>query len=92
MPKRIQRKRTKGFKLPAGTVCCTRPGLFGNPFGGTEAVRLHREWLKRNTALSAIVRGEIARKLSGAKFLACWCSLEKPCHVDNIIDLLNGKL
>ena len=29
---RIQRKRTKGFKLPANTVCVNRGTKFGNPF------------------------------------------------------------
>lgn len=32
MPKRIQRKRTKGWRLPENTVCVTRPGKWGNPF------------------------------------------------------------
>lgn len=32
MPKRIQRKRTKGWRLPDGAVCVTRPGKWGNPF------------------------------------------------------------
>lgn len=32
MPKRIQRKRTKGWKMPEGAMCVTRPGRFGNPF------------------------------------------------------------
>lgn len=32
MPKRIQRKREKGWRLPPGAVCVTRPGVFGNPF------------------------------------------------------------
>lgn len=32
MPKRIQRKRTKGWRMPAGAVSVARPGLFGNPF------------------------------------------------------------
>lgn len=31
-PKRIQRKRVKGWKLPENTVCVTRPGKYGNPF------------------------------------------------------------
>ena len=31
-PKRIQRKRTKGWKMPADTVYVGRPGRFGNPF------------------------------------------------------------
>lgn len=38
MPVRIQRKRTKGFRLseasdnPNGVVCVTRPTKWGNPF------------------------------------------------------------
>ena len=32
MPKRIQRKRIKGWKMPPNTVAVTRPGKFGNPF------------------------------------------------------------
>jgi hypothetical protein len=31
-PKRIQRKRTKGWKMPENTVMVGRPGKFGNPF------------------------------------------------------------
>lgn len=32
MPKRIQRKRTKGFRLPEGCVYVGRPTRWGNPF------------------------------------------------------------
>lgn len=32
MPKRIQRKRTKGWAKPFLAVCVTRPSQFGNPF------------------------------------------------------------
>jgi Domain of unknown function (DUF4326) len=31
-PIRIQRKRTKGWKMPKNTVDCTRPGPWGNPY------------------------------------------------------------
>jgi hypothetical protein len=31
-PKRIQRQRTKGWRMPANTVSVTRPGKWGNPF------------------------------------------------------------
>lgn len=31
-PKRIQRKRTKGWRMPPGAVYVGRPGPFGNPF------------------------------------------------------------
>lgn len=30
-PKRIQRKRSKGWRKPDNTVCVTRPGMWGNP-------------------------------------------------------------
>lgn len=33
-PKRIQRKRTRGWKMPPNTVCVTRPGRWGNPYKG----------------------------------------------------------
>jgi len=32
MPQRIQRKRTKGWRMPPNTVSVTRPGPYGNPF------------------------------------------------------------
>ena len=32
LPVRIQRKRTKGWKMPPNTVSVTRPGPWGNPF------------------------------------------------------------
>jgi hypothetical protein len=32
MPERIQRKRIKGWKMPANTVYVGRPTPFGNPF------------------------------------------------------------
>lgn len=31
-PLRIQRKRTKGWRMPANTVSVTRPGRWGNPW------------------------------------------------------------
>ena len=33
MPKRIQRKRTKGWRMPEGAVYVGRPTIYGNPFG-----------------------------------------------------------
>lgn len=32
MPQRIQRKRTKGWRMPPNTMSVTRPGRWGNPF------------------------------------------------------------
>lgn len=36
MPERIQRKRTKGWRMPEGAVSVTRPSEWGNPFAITK--------------------------------------------------------
>jgi Domain of unknown function (DUF4326) len=38
VPRRIQRRRTAGWKLPEGAICVTRPGKWGNPFVVGEAI------------------------------------------------------
>lgn len=50
MPKRIQRKRAKGWRMPHGAVYVGRPTKWGNPFtvevfGRDLAVRLYRDAL-----------------------------------------------
>lgn len=61
MPVRIQRKRTRGWRMPQGAVYVARPTWFGNPFtpdkywdagySGSEVVAIsacvkaYREWL-----------------------------------------------
>jgi hypothetical protein len=50
MPERIQRKRTKGWKMPPNTVSVTRPGRWGNPFdarllGADLAVEMFRDMM-----------------------------------------------
>ncbi len=37
MPERVQRKRTKGWKMPPNTIYVGRPTKFGNPFKGEHA-------------------------------------------------------
>jgi hypothetical protein len=83
MPKRIQRKRSKGWRLPANAVSVTRPGKWGNPYtveeyGREQALRLYREW----------VIGKDLSELRG-KDLACYCSLDQPCHADVLLELAN---
>ncbi len=43
-PIRVQRKRTKGFKLPENTVCVTRGTAYGNPFKVGEIYRIDWEY------------------------------------------------
>lgn len=60
-PVRVQRRRTKGWRMPENTVSVTRPGKWGNPFsaqaaeeagyrdGPAMAVRAFRQWLAGDT-------------------------------------------
>lgn len=50
MVQRIQRRRTKGWRMPAGAIYVGRPSRFGNPFdwmafGREAAVDLFERWL-----------------------------------------------
>ena len=54
-PKRIQRKRTKGWRMPPGTVNVCRPTIFGNPFVGERAVEAYREWLLRVSSSAGLI-------------------------------------
>ena len=51
-PRRIQRKRTKGWKMPANTVYVGRPTIWGNPFvhdDPAQAVEAFRRYLQGGT-------------------------------------------
>ena len=99
-PKRIQRKRTKGWKMPPNTVYVGRPTVWGNPFivghGLTNetAVVEFLKWLKGQTAtggggLRRITILHSIPELRG-KDLACWCPLDQPCHADVLLEIANA--
>lgn len=45
--KRIQRRRTKGFRLPPNTVCVDRSTKLGNPFDWRDGLKIGNEaWAK----------------------------------------------
>jgi len=112
-PIRIQRKRIKGWKMPEGTVCVSRPSAFGNPFtlagamsGDTFSmsredaipfiVECFRSWAKGSDKWWMGPEAKAARqrlldalpRLREAKYLACWCPLDQPCHADVLIEIL----
>ena len=55
--KRIQRKRTKGWKMPANTVYVGRPTKWGNPYividYPEEAIQLYKEMIELDNNLEA---------------------------------------
>lgn len=88
-PKRIQRKRTKGWKMPEGAVYVGRPTIWGNPHAvhngdRARAVANYRQAIEE----SKIAVPMIQRELHG-KDLACWCPLDQPCHADVLLEIAN---
>lgn len=104
-PQRIQRRRTKGWRMPENTVYVGRPGSFGNPFAVGET-----KWIRRDndgavlaispqTAQNAVdsfrefyANNQImveGAKGLAGKDLACWCPLDQPCHADVLLEIAN---
>jgi hypothetical protein len=75
-PSRIQRKRTKGSKLPPNTVVVTRPGKWGNPFNLKSAEHC---W-------TAIVHGfkgdKRGRAAASVVMYAAWIKQGKAVEID----------
>jgi hypothetical protein len=90
-PKRIQRKRTKGWRMPEGAVYVGRPSFYGNPFvvgkDGDVAECLRRYRIYVMTGI--IFEPEQYAELRG-KDLACWCALDVPCHADVLLEIANA--
>lgn len=96
IPKRIQRKRTKGWRMPLGTIYVGRPTRWGNPIPISPTGKFDEagrsEYIANLTKRQLI---EIRRELRG-KDLACWCPLEDangnrvPCHADVLLEIANG--
>lgn len=87
-PKRIQRRRVKGWRMPKGAVYVGRPTYFGNPFqgktaGAEAAVERFRRWLDgevmkdRARILLPSRRNAVLGSLEWLRGhdLACWCRL-----------------
>jgi hypothetical protein len=105
IPRRVQRRRTRGWRLPANTVCVHRPTRWGNPYtiGGPihrfgldtgETVRdaAHAVALYRALTTSQLVLADSARRLLAGRNLACWCPLDQPCHADVLLAYANPEL
>lgn len=100
-PKRIQRKRTKGYKLPEGAIYVGRPTKWGNPFRThphalrSQAIdpaillRCYIEWLSGDEE-GIEIRYQAKEELRG-KDLACWCPLDfRYCHADILLEVANA--
>ena len=100
-PRRHQRSRKKGSRLPQGVVCVTRPGRWGNPYETaydfSRVLDLVINGQFTESELEKPVLAHMKRiadnldELRG-KDLACWCGLDTPCHADVLIDLANQRV
>lgn len=96
MPKRIQRKRTKGWRMPEGAVYVGRPTKWGNfrelqrhadEWQRGMAVEEYRLWYSSQPA--EWLQAAVVAPLRGHD-LACWCPIDQPCHADVLLELANG--
>lgn len=85
-PVRIQLRRTKGWKMPPNTVAVTRPGVWGN-YAGPTRQDFEDDLATMSNADRAFFMDRV-KELRG-KNLACWCSLDQPCHADVLLELAN---
>lgn len=106
-PKRIQLRRTAGWRLPPNTVSVARPSLWGNPFkvGATVSVgpplasnpilisdRAQAVALYREWITDACKHFETFTYQLRGKDLACWCPLDGgPCHADVLLEFANRE-
>lgn len=102
MPERIQRKRTKGWRMPDNTIYVGRPTKWGNPYKvGTaytqpdgEEIILNNQQVVNLFDQAIFIYSfpigidEIVSELKG-KNLACFCPLDKPCHADILLKIAN---
>jgi hypothetical protein len=92
MPERVQLSRKKGWRMPPNTVKVDRSTRYGNSFvmahEGTRALAIAsfrdqaEGQMKCLPAFYEPLRG---------KNLACWCPLDKPCHADVLLEIVNRE-
>src|SRR3990167_9195334 len=101
--KRIQRKRTKGWKMLSNSIYVGRPSLWGNDtvigemnwntgkhYTAEEAVENYKRDLKNLPFLIGQRRFEYIYLLPlKGKDLVCWCPLDQPCHADILLEIAN---
>jgi hypothetical protein len=86
-PIRIQKKRTKGWRMPSNTVYVGRPTLFGNLhiYGSkNDVVELYKRDILDDKAFMDYIKSQLK-----GKNLACWCPLNQPCHADILLKIAN---
>lgn len=106
VPTRIQRRRTKGWRMPPNTVYVGRPSRWGNPWRVDDDLGRGLKWDPETVValyrhdMNYFAEGErrgygfagFSHRLAElrGKSLACWCPLDQPCHADVLLELANA--
>lgn len=94
MAERIQRKRKKGWRMPANAVYVGRPSAWGNNrvIGEHGTAQECVEGFERDVNEWRSEHPEAYKRWIGLlrnKDLVCWCPLDQPCHADVLLKLAN---
>jgi hypothetical protein len=94
MPRRLQQKRTKGWRKPADAVVIGQPSKWGNPFkidaehDRAAVVKRFKMWFTGNDPYASKLRGQL-HELRGRDLL-CFCPVPGPCHGDVLLELADA--
>lgn len=99
-PIRLQRFRTRGWKMPMFSRCCTRPGKYGNPYKTAAefeaALRSCMIYKTTNPFPAAKHMQRIAADIAELRGLnlCCFCKLPAPgdpdpCHAAVLLKFAN---
>lgn len=105
MPQRVQRKRTRGWKMPEETIYVGRPTKWGNPYKLNEWTKIsggrvyiknlngtidwYRDHLMNMLRNSGQTKKEFFKEIR-EKNLACWCPPDQLCHADILLKIANS--
>lgn len=102
MPKRVQRKRVKGWTKPDGCVYVGRGSKWGNPYvvggvypsmtGTMNPITLDESLYRYEVYVNSHIKlGYLNLSELKGKDLMCWCSLSQKCHADILLELANKE-
>jgi hypothetical protein len=97
-PHRVRLSRKKGWTKPDNTVVVARPTMWGNPFvPGKDGIPDRETAVAKFRAITETPGWSIGQMTAEAvrldlrgKNLACWCSLDGPCHADVLLEIANA--
>ena len=86
-PRRVQLRRSRGWRMPENARKVDRSTSWGNPFADDDRaqnVARFEAWIATQPALVERARAQLT-----GRDLACWCAPDSPCHADVWLRLLN---